>query len=111
MAPPHDVAAVDVPGEVDEEVARREVVPEQVGEVAGLDLRADEVHALRDPRPQGVLVGLEFQDRDVTRIDAHVLEEDGERAAGDEPEADEDDPAVEGDHGLGRISCRGSRRP
>ena len=122
VAPLHDLAAVDVPGEVDEQVARGEVLAEQVAEVVRRHLVLDERDALLDPRPQRRLIGLEVDDRDAARIDLDVIEEHRERAAGDGTEADEENAFVEGDHreavyswdrdGLtGRGIGNGSRAP
>ena len=106
VAPLHDLAAVDVPGEVDEQVAGGEVLAEQVAEVVWRHLVADERDALLDPRPQRRLVGLEVEDRDAAWVDLDVVEEHRQRAAGDGTEADEENAFVEDEH-RGRRESRG----
>ena len=105
VAPLHDLAAVDVPCKVDEQVARGEVLAEQVAEILRRHLVADERDTLLDPRPQRRLVGLEVEDRDAAWIDLDVVEEHRQRAAGDGTEADEENAFVEDEH-RGRRQSR-----
>src|SRR5207245_1164963 len=59
VAPLHDVAAIDVPGQVDEEVAGREMFAEKRAQILRRDAVLDEGHALLRPGPQRDLVRLE----------------------------------------------------
>ena len=99
VAPLNDLAAVDVPGEIDEEVAGRQMFGEERVQVLRRHLLLHEVHALFDPRLQRRVIGLELHDRDLRRLDVDVLHEDRQRAPGHEAKAHEQDPIRKRLHG------------
>ena len=89
VAPLDDLAAVDVPGQIDQEIAGREMLAEKRAQVVRGDALLDEAHALRDPRRERGLVGLELHDRDLRRLDVDVLDENGQGASRDETKTHE----------------------
>ena len=110
VAPLHDLAAVDVPGQIDEEVAGRQMFAEQRAHVLRRDLVLDERHALFDPRREDLLVGLEVHDRDTPRIDGDVPHENRQRAPCDGAETDEQDALGERLHSASAVYLRRHRR-
>jgi hypothetical protein len=67
------------------------VAAQEFPKVVRFDLGPDDIHALLDPAPQDVFIGIEFEDRDVLGADVDMLEQDGKRAASDESKTDEQD--------------------
>ena len=98
MAPLHDLAAVDVPGEIDEEITCGEVLAEDLAEVVGGDPLAHEAHAPFHPGADRRFEGLEVEDRDVVGRHLDVVEEDRQGAAGHGAEADKENPVWEDEH-------------
>ena len=90
-APLEQLAAVDVPGQVDQQVARRKVLAQQRAEIVGPHAVADEGDSLLDPGRKRLGLVLEVHHRDVLRRDLHVLEEDRQRALRDRPKTQEED--------------------
>ncbi len=80
MAPGHDLAAVDVPGEIDEQPPGREVLGEDRSKVLRGDAPPEIADPLRRPGGQGGLLVLEVQDRDLVAGYLHVPEQDRQRA-------------------------------
>ena len=100
VAPLDDLAAVDVPGQVDQQVARRHVLGQQRAHILGRNTILDQRHSLLDPRPERGLVGVEFEDRDLARMDLKVLEQNRNRAARYGAETDKQDTLAEREHPL-----------
>ena len=108
MAPLQDLAGIDVPGQVDQDIAGREVLAEHRVHVLLRDLVADVADALGGPLAEFLLLCLEIDHGDVLRGHLDVLKEDGERAFGDGAVADKEDLVAEIDHDalevrLGRL--------
>ena len=97
-APLQDLERVDVPGEVDQQVAGADVLREQLAHVVLGDAVAHEADALGGPRLQLGRAVLEIHDRDVLRRHLDVLEEDRQGALGDRAVTDEEDFVFEFDH-------------
>ena len=74
VAPLEDLAAVDVPGQVDQQIARRDVLRQLRAEILRRDPLPDEADALGGPGLQRLRAVLEIQDRDVLQRDAEVLQ-------------------------------------
>ena len=70
VAPLHDFAAIDVPRQVDQEVAVRHVLSQQAPQVLWSHTILDERHALLDPGLQSVVVGLKVYDGNALGINA-----------------------------------------
>ena len=106
-APLQEDAGVDVPRQVDQHVAAREIPAEDLLEVLLGHPVPDERHPHRGPFPELLLLALEIDHGDLLRGHLDVLEQDGERAFGDCAVADEYDLLAEFDHGLlGRFANR-----
>ncbi len=110
VAPLEDLQRVDVPGEIDDHVAGRDVLCEQPPQVLPGDAIAHKTHALRRPWPELRRPVLEIHDRDVLRRHLDVLEDDRQRALGHGAIADEEDSVGEFDHDIGRLRCEGQSR-
>ena len=100
VTPLDDLAAVDVPGQIDQEIAGRHVFPQFGAQILRRDLPPDETDALADPRLQRVRTVLEIHDRDVLKRDAEVFQEDRQRTLGHGPVAQEQNAFVEVDHAI-----------
>jgi hypothetical protein len=74
VAPLDDLATINIPGQIDEEVSRREVLSQQASQILRGDSVLDEGHALLDPWLQSRLVWLKVHDGDALRIDAEVFD-------------------------------------
>ena len=98
VAPLHDLAAVDVPGQVDQEVAGRQMLAEERAHVLFGDALLDEGHAALDPGPERRLVRSEIHDGDALRIDVDEAQKNGQRASRDGPETNEQDSVRKGQH-------------
>src|SRR5208283_2123885 len=103
VAPLENLKRIDVPGEVDNDVARGNVLAQQRTQVLAGDAVLDEIHALRRPLPELLGPVLEIHDRDVLGRHFDVLEDDWERALGHGAIAHEEDIIGEFDHDLGRL--------
>jgi hypothetical protein len=98
MTPLHNLAAVDVPGQVDEQIACGNVLCEKRPEILGFDAILDERHALREPGTERRLVWLKVHDGDTLRRDLHVLEENGQRASRHRTKSNKENALVELEH-------------
>ena len=105
VAPLEDLAGVDVPGEVDEEVARGQIFAEQPAHIFLRHAVAHKPHAPGGPRLQLRRPVLEIHDGDVPGRDLDQLENNRERALGHGPVAHEEDFSLEFGHDLGRLRC------
>ena len=103
MAPLHDLATVDVPGKIDEEVTCGEVLAEDFAEVIGSDPLAHEAHAPFHPGTDRRLEGLEINDRNVVGWHLDVVKENRQRAAGHGAKTDKQNPVGEVDHHLSAV--------
>ena len=88
VAPLEDVAAVDVPRQVDDEIPGRDVLAQQRTQILRRHAIPDEGHALLDQGLQRRLVWLKVHDGDVRGIDADVLQQNGQRAPRHGPKTD-----------------------
>ena len=100
MAPLDDLAAVDVPSQIEEHVAGRNILPQHRAEVFGRDPLPDEADALVGPRFQRLGAVLEVQHRDVFQRHAEVLQQDRQRTLGNSPIAYHENPLAEVDHAM-----------
>ena len=107
VAPLEDLAGVDVPRQVDDEVAAAGVLREETTHVLARHAVAHEAHAFRRPARELRGTILEIHDRDVTGRHLEVLEKDRERALRDRAVTDEQDALVEFDHDFARRMIRG----
>ena len=98
VTPLQDFAAVDVPGQVDQQVARREVLGQLRAEVLRRDPPTDEADPLRGPGPQSLGAVLKIQDGDVLQRDAEMPDEDRQRALRHGAITQEQNPFPELDH-------------
>ena len=98
MTPLEDLAAVDVPGQVDQQIAGRHVLGQFRAQILRRDPPPDEADALAGPGLQRLRAVLEIQDRDVLQRDAEVFEEDRQRALGHGPVAQEQNALGKVDH-------------
>jgi hypothetical protein len=97
-APLEDVCGADVPGEVDDHVARADVPPERLAVALLLDLLAGERRALlRDPA-RALLDVAEVDHRVLRALRRHVLEQQRQRAARNGAEPDHENPSLERCH-------------
>ena len=100
VAPLQDLAGVDVPGQVDQQVARRQMLAQQRGPDCPACTRSRTKRTPEfGPGPQLRRAVLEIHDRDVCRRNLDQLEEDRQRALGHRAVADEEDFFGESDHG------------
>jgi hypothetical protein len=109
VAPLQDLAGVDVPGQVDEDVAGAQVLPQQAGHVLARHPLVRELHALPQPGLERVAPVLEVHHRDVPGRHADVLHQDGQRALGHGAVAHEEDALAEVDHVPGTLLERPAR--
>ena len=100
VAPLHDLAAVDVPGQVDEEVAGREMFAEERAQIVLRDAVLDEGDPPFEPGPQRRLVRIELHDGDALRIDVEVAQQDGQCAPRDGAKAHEQNSMRKCQHPL-----------
>jgi hypothetical protein len=91
MAPLNDFTAIDVPGQVDEEVSRRHVPPQERAQILRRHAILDEGHALLDPGPQRRIVRLKIYDGDAFGIDTKVLQQNRQRTSRHSPKPHEQD--------------------
>src|SRR5215468_3698930 len=99
MAPLNDLAAVDVPGQVDEEIAGGDVLSKQRPQALRCDAVLDERHALLEPGEECRLVRLEVHDGDLLRRNLHVLEENGQRTSRYRTKPNKENAPIKGEHG------------
>jgi hypothetical protein len=98
VAPLEQLAAVDVPRQVHQQVPRPQEPAQQGPQVFRGHPLADEADALGRPRPQGLRRVLEVQHRKVLQGDLHVPDEDWQGAARHRAESQEQHLAVELEH-------------
>src|ERR1019366_2411057 len=98
VTPVEDLARIDVPREIDDDVARPDVRAEERSHVLHRDAVADEPDALRGPLLQFLRTVLEIHHRDVFGRDLKVFEQDRQRAFGHGAVADEEDLVLESGH-------------
>ena len=98
VAPLQDLAGVDVPRQVDQDVAFGHVLAEQLVHVLLSHPVAHVTDAVRGPLPELLLLALEVDHGDIFRGHLDVLEQDGQRAFGDGAVADEQYLFAEFDH-------------
>ena len=103
MAPLHDLAAIDVPGQVDDHVAGGDVLGEQRSHVVLLNAILDKRHPLLEPGTQSRLVRLEVHDGNLSRRNLHVLEKDGQRASRHRTKPNKENTPVELEHEITRL--------
>jgi hypothetical protein len=96
MAPGDDLAAIDVPGQVDQEITLGEMLAENSGKILGRDPDVLEMDSLRSPWLESLLVGVEVEDRDVIQRHLDMLQKDGKSASGNSAEAEKYDTVAEG---------------
>ena len=114
-APGEELAGVDVPGEIDQEIAGADVLGEQGAHVVLGHAVADEADALGGPLFELPGAVGEVHHGDILRRHLDVLEENGQRALGHGAVTDEEDFVFEFDHGsfLGKLwerRCAAMRR-
>lgn len=96
MAPGDDLAAIDVPGQIDQEISLGKMLAENGGKILGRDPDVLEMNSLRCPWLEGLLVWVEVEDRDVIQRHLDVLQKDRKSASGDSAEAEKYDAVAEG---------------
>ena len=96
MAPGDDLAAIDVPGQVDQEIPLGEMLAENSGKILGRDPDVLEMDSLRSPWLESLLVGVEVEDRDFVQRHLDMLQKDGKSASGNSAEAEKYDTVTEG---------------
>lgn len=95
MAPLHNLAAVDVPREVEKDVTRTHQRTELLGHVVALDAVLEVCDALGDFRGDAALVVDEVHDRDL-RGRRNVAHEERQGALGHRTTAEDEDAAAKG---------------
>src|SRR5262245_28640805 len=98
MTPLHDLATINVPCEIDQEIARRNILAQQRVQILRRDPIPDEGHPSFEPGLQRCLVWLEVHDGNFFRIDPDVLEQNGHRAPCNGAKTDEQDSIWESEH-------------
>ena len=88
VAPLEDLAAVNVPGQVNQQVARAQVFAEQRAHVVARHALVHKVHAALEPRRQHGTAVFEVHDRDVPGGHLDVLDQNGEGALRHRPITD-----------------------
>ena len=88
VAPLDDLQAVDIPGQIEQDVAGGKVLLQHAAEVFGRDPHAVELYSLGNPGLHERRLLLEIDDRHILRRNGDVLEQDRQRALGHRPEAD-----------------------
>ena len=96
VTPLNDFDAVDVPRQIDEQVAGRNILAEQRAHVLRRDSILNERHALLDPGLEDRVIGIEVHDGDALRIHLDVPQQDGQRAPCHSPKTDEQDSMRKG---------------
>ena len=105
VAPLQDLAGVDVPCEVDEQVAGRKVFAEPRSQILAGDAIAHETHAPGGPLCQLGRPVPEIHHRDVPRRHPDQLEDDRQCAFRHRAVAHEENSVLERDHDIGRLRC------
>src|SRR5262249_15982362 len=103
VAPLHDLATVDVPRQVDEQIAVRQMARQQVAHIVRGDPVLDEGHSALQPWPQCRLVRLEIHNGDAPWIDPYMVQKDRQRAPRNGSEAQEQDAFLEGCHSMSSL--------
>ena len=98
VAPVDHLAGVDIPGQIDEEIAGGEQRAEDAIEAVGGDAILHQPHALLEPGLQLRLGRVEVDDRDPAGRDRDMPEENREGAARDGAKPDEDDAMGKREH-------------
>jgi hypothetical protein len=88
MTPLQDFAGVNVPSQVNQEVAGTELPTQQRAHIFPRDPLVRELHAALDPRRQRCLAILEIQDRDVLGRRVEMSDQNGQGALRDRAVAD-----------------------
>ena len=99
VAPLEDFAAVNVPGQVNQQVAGLQIFAEQRAHVLARHALARELHAALQPRRQHAAAVFEIHDGDVGARRLEMFDEDGEGALRHGPVTDEQDFVFEFQHG------------
>ena len=99
MAPLEDFATVNVPGQVNQEVAGRQIFAQQRAQVVTRHALAGELHAALQPRRQHTAAVFEIHDGDVGTRGLEVFDQDGEGALRHGPVTDEQNFVFKFQHG------------
>src|SRR5262249_24673935 len=101
-----DLTAVDVPGQVNEEIIRLQMLFETGIQIVGRNAASHKGHALFDPGPQRAFIRLEIHYGDTLWIDMDGSQQNRERTARDRTETDEQDSVRKCQH-SGRTPSSG----
>ena len=73
MAPSQNFAAINIPSEIDDDIAFGNILPKKGTHVFAGDSVFDEGDAFFDPRAQGFIVGIKIHDGDILGWDFDMV--------------------------------------